>query len=73
MPLFIRNAEVGALAEEVRKLTKAKTKTEAVLRLGLFHISRNLTKRLSPEFRGLLRDRQRVSVPCAATVGRDCR
>ena len=32
MPLLIRNAEVGALAEEVRKLTKAKTKTEAVRR-----------------------------------------
>ncbi len=32
MALFIRNAEVDALAEEVRKLTKAKTKTEAVRR-----------------------------------------
>jgi antitoxin VapB len=30
MALFIRDAEVDALAEEVRKLTKAKTKTEAV-------------------------------------------
>lgn len=30
MPLFIREAEVDALAEEVRKLTKARTKTEAV-------------------------------------------
>jgi antitoxin VapB len=30
MPLFIRDAEVDALAEEVRKLTRAKTKTEAV-------------------------------------------
>jgi antitoxin VapB len=32
MPLFIRDPEVDALAEEVRKLTKAKTKTEAVRR-----------------------------------------
>jgi antitoxin VapB len=30
--LFIRDAEVDALAEEVRRLTKAKTKTEAVRR-----------------------------------------
>ena len=32
MALFIRDAEVDALAEEVRRLTKAKTKTEAVRR-----------------------------------------
>jgi len=32
MALFIRDAEVEALAEQVRKLTKAKTKTEAVRR-----------------------------------------
>lgn len=32
MALFIRDAEVDALAEEVRKLTQAKTKTEAVRR-----------------------------------------
>lgn len=32
MPLFIRDPEVDALAEEVRRLTKAKTKTEAVRR-----------------------------------------
>lgn len=32
MALFIRDAEVDALAEEVRKLTKSKTKTEAVRR-----------------------------------------
>jgi antitoxin VapB len=32
MALFIRDAEVDALAEEVRKLTKARTKTEAVRR-----------------------------------------
>lgn len=32
MPLFIRDAEVDALAEEVQKLTKARTKTEAVRR-----------------------------------------
>lgn len=30
MPLFIRDAEVDALAEEVRRLTNAKSKTEAV-------------------------------------------
>jgi antitoxin VapB len=32
MTLFIPDAEVDALAEEVRKLTKSKTKTEAVRR-----------------------------------------
>ena len=32
MALVIRDAEVDALAEEVRRLTKAKTKTEAVRR-----------------------------------------
>ncbi len=32
MALIIRNPEVDALAEEVRRLTKAKTKTEAVRR-----------------------------------------
>lgn len=32
MALFIRDAEVDALAEEVRRLTNAKTKTEAVRR-----------------------------------------
>jgi antitoxin VapB len=32
MALFIRDAEVDALAEEVRKLTKAKTKTKVVRR-----------------------------------------
>ena len=32
MPLFIRDAEVDALAEEVRRVTKARTKTEAVRR-----------------------------------------
>lgn len=32
MPLFIRDPEVDALAEEARKLTKAKTKTDAVKR-----------------------------------------
>ncbi|MGO4833862.1 type II toxin-antitoxin system VapB family antitoxin [Rhizobiaceae sp. 2RAB30] len=30
MALFIRDAEVDALAEEVRRLTRAPTKTEAV-------------------------------------------
>lgn len=32
MALFIRDPEVDALAEEVRRLTKAKTKTDAVRR-----------------------------------------
>jgi antitoxin VapB len=32
MPLFIRDAEVDALAEEVQKLTKSRTKTDAVRR-----------------------------------------
>lgn len=32
MALFIRDAEVDALAEEVRKATRAKTNTEAVRR-----------------------------------------
>lgn len=30
MPLFIRDPEVDLLAEELRRITKAKTKTEAV-------------------------------------------
>ncbi|HWI87462.1 MAG TPA: type II toxin-antitoxin system VapB family antitoxin [Sphingomonas sp.] len=30
MPLFIRDARVDALAEEVRRITHAKSKTEAV-------------------------------------------
>ena len=30
MALFIRDPEVAALAEEVRRVTKARTKTEAV-------------------------------------------
>ncbi len=45
MPLFIRDAEVDALAEEVRRLTKARTKTEAVrgaLRAQLLEARRNL-------------------------------
>lgn len=32
MPLFIRDDEVDALAEEAQRLTKAKTKTETVRR-----------------------------------------
>jgi len=32
MALFIRDSEVDALAEELRRLTKAPTKTEAVRR-----------------------------------------
>jgi len=32
MPLFIRDDEVDALAGELQKLTKARTKTEAVRR-----------------------------------------
>ena len=32
MALFIRDAEVEALADELRKLTKAKSKTEVVRR-----------------------------------------
>ncbi len=32
MALFIRDAQVDALAEEIRKLTKAKSKTEVVRR-----------------------------------------
>ena len=32
MALFIRDPEVDALAEEVRRLTRVKTKTEAVRR-----------------------------------------
>ena len=45
MPLFIRNAEVDALAEEVRRVTKVKTKTEAVrgaLEARLIDVRRNL-------------------------------
>jgi antitoxin VapB len=52
MALFIRDAEVNALAEEVRKLTKAKTKTEAVRRaleaqLGEVRRKRPLNQRLA--------------------------
>lgn len=45
MALFIRDAAVDALAEEVRRLTKAKTKTEAVrnaLQAQLVAARRNL-------------------------------
>lgn len=48
MALFIRDAEVDALAEEVRRLTKAKTKTEAVrkaLQAQLIAARRNLPLR----------------------------
>ncbi|MCO0638131.1 type II toxin-antitoxin system VapB family antitoxin [Chelativorans salis] len=36
MPLFIRDDDVDALASELQKLTKARTKTEAV-RVALQH------------------------------------
>lgn len=39
MALFIRDAEVDALAEEVRRLTRAKTKTEAVRRALLSELA----------------------------------
>lgn len=48
MALFIRDAEVDALAEEVRKLTRVKTKTEAVrqaLRAQLAEARRTLPLR----------------------------
>ena len=48
MALFIRDDEVDALAEEVRRVTKAKTKTEAVrqaLRLQLVEARRGLPLR----------------------------
>ena len=48
MALFIRDDEVDALAEEVRRVTKAKTKTEAVrkaLRLQLDEARRALPLR----------------------------
>lgn len=32
MPLYVRDDKVDALATEIQKLTKAKTKTEVVLR-----------------------------------------
>lgn len=40
MALFIRDAEVDALAEEVRRLTKARTKTEAVRQALLGQLAR---------------------------------
>ncbi|MGE0006941.1 MAG: type II toxin-antitoxin system VapB family antitoxin [Parvibaculaceae bacterium] len=53
MPLFIRDAEVDALAEEVQKLTKARTKTEAVRRALQNELARTrqnlpLRERLAP-------------------------
>lgn len=48
MALFIRDDEVDALAEELRRVTKAKTKTEAVrqtLRLQLEETRRALPLR----------------------------
>ncbi len=39
MALFIRDAEVDALAEEVRRLTHVKTKTEAVRRALQAHLT----------------------------------
>jgi antitoxin VapB len=62
MALFIRDAEVDALAEEVRKLTKAKTKTEAV-RLAL-------RAQLAATHRALpLRERLARSKALAAAMG----
>jgi antitoxin VapB len=62
MALFIRDAEVDALAEEVRKLTKAKTKTEAV-RLAL-RAQLVATRRALP-----LRERLARSKALAAAMG----
>lgn len=48
MALFIRDEEVDALAEELRRMTRAKTKTEAVrqaLRLQLDEARRALPLR----------------------------
>ncbi len=52
MALYIRDAEVDALAEEVRRLTQVKTKTEAVRRALQAQLSearhrRPLTDRLA--------------------------
>ncbi|BBK33849.1 antitoxin VapB [Stella humosa] len=46
MALFIRDAEVDALAEELRRLTKVKTKTEAVRQALLIQLER--ARRASP-------------------------
>lgn len=52
MPLFIRDPDVDALAEEARRLTRAKTKTEAVRRaleaqIAQVHAARPLKERLA--------------------------
>jgi len=46
MALLIRDAEVDALAEELRRLTRAKTKTEAVRRALKAQLMQ--TRRLRP-------------------------
>jgi antitoxin VapB len=62
MALFIRDAEVEALAEEVRKITKAKTKTEAVRRALQAQLTE--ARRLTP-----LRERLARSKAFADAIG----
>jgi antitoxin VapB len=62
MALFIRDAEVEALADEVRKITKAKTKTEAVRRALKAHLAE--ARRLTP-----LRERMARSKALADAIG----
>jgi len=64
MPLFIRDAEVDALAEEVQKLTKARTKTEAVRQALQNELAR--TRKNLP-----LRDRLARAKTLADAMGRN--
>lgn len=63
MALFIRDPEVEALAEEVRRLTKAKTKTDAVRRALQVQLAQ--ARRALP-----LRDRLARSKALADAMGR---
>lgn len=45
MPLFIRDADVTAMAEELARLTNARSKTEAV-RIALRHELEHVRKRV---------------------------
>jgi antitoxin VapB len=50
MPLYVRDSEVDALASELQRLTKAKTKTE-VVRNALKHELRLVRKNMPVEDR----------------------
>jgi antitoxin VapB len=64
MPLFIRDKEVDALAAEVQKLTRARTKTEAVRRALQNELAR--TRKTLP-----IRDRLARAKKLADAMGRN--